>query len=309
MIGAFVPTTDARNTIERIQAAESAGVPAVWLTQAGLAADSMGVLAAAAATTERVKLGTAIIQTWPRPPVLMVQQTMAVASLAPGRFRLGIGVGTAAGMEPLYGVRWRRPMSQLREYLTSLRSLMHEGQVNVEGPFVKARARIPAPLDVPIMASALALGAFKVCGELADGAISWMCPWTYLHDSALPAMAEGAASAGRATPALIAHVPVCLSTDIEAVRKAAREQVGRYGTFPNYQKMFALAGYPDVATSFPDVLLDDLVVSGTEDSIEQRLTAMIEQGATEVIAHQLFVTPDRDADTQRFFELLGRLAG
>src|SRR5688572_30542658 len=101
MIGAFVPTTDARNTIERIQA--------------GLSADSMGVLAAAAATTNQIKLGTAIIQTWPRPPVLIAQQTMAVASLAPGRFRLGIGPGTAAGMEPLYGVSWRRPMSHLRE--------------------------------------------------------------------------------------------------------------------------------------------------------------------------------------------------
>src|SRR5688572_28987852 len=141
MIGAYVQTTDARNTIERIQAAESAGVPSVWLTQAGLPADSMGVLAAAAATTDRIKLGTAIIQTWSRPPVLIAQQTMAIASLAPSRFRLGIGPGTAAGMEPLYGVNWRLPMTHLREYLTSLRALLHDGQVEVDGRFVKARAR------------------------------------------------------------------------------------------------------------------------------------------------------------------------
>ena len=305
MIGAYVQTTDARNTVERIQAAESAGVPAVWLTQAGLSADSMAIIAAAAATTERIRLGTAIIQTWPRPPVLIAQQTLAIASLAPGRFRLGIGPGTAAGMEPLYGVRWRRPMTHLREYLTSLRALLHDGQVDMDGAFVKARARIAAPVDVPVLASALALGAFRVCGELADGAISWMCPWSYLHDAALPAMAAGASAAGRPAPMLVAHVPVCLSEDVATVRTAAREQAGRYGGFPNYQKMFALAGYPDVANGYPDALIDDLVVSGDEQNIQARLKTLLSQGATEIIAHQLFVTPDRDAETRRFFDLLG----
>jgi F420-dependent oxidoreductase-like protein len=309
MIGAYVQATDARDTVERIRQAEAAGVEAVWLTQAGIAADSMSVLAAAAATTERIRLGTAIIQTWPRPPVLIAQQTMAIAALAPGRFRLGIGPGTAAGMEPLYGVRWRRPISHLREYLVALQSLLHEGQLDASGPFVKARARLAATIDVPILASALGLGAFKLCGELADGAISWMCPWTYLRDSALPAMAEGAASAGRERPLLVAHVPVCLSTDIERVRAAAREQVGRYAQFPNYQAMFGLAGFPDVAGGYSDGLLQELVVSGDDAAIGDRLHRLLAEGAGEVIGHQLYVTEDRLAETRRFFELLASMGG
>ena len=304
MIGVHIQTTDARGTVEAVRRAETAGVPAVWLTQAGVAPDSMAILAAAAATTERIKLGTSIIPTWPRPPVLIAQQTMAIEGLAPGRFRLGIGPGTAAGMEPLYGVRWRLPMTHLREYLTTLRALIHDGRVEFEGKFVKARARIASPAAVPVMASALSLGAFRVCGELADGAISWMCAWPYLRGAALPAMAEGAASAGRETPPLIAHVPVCLSEDAEQVRAATREQVGRYGQFPNYQAMFALAGYPDVANGYPDDLIDNLVVSGDSKTIAARLNTILAEGAGEIIAHPLVLGDDRDAYLERFFAVI-----
>src|SRR5947199_212553 len=66
MIGVFVPSQDAREAVETIRLAEERGVAAVWLTQAGIAPDSMAVLAAAAVATDRIKLGTAIIPTWPR---------------------------------------------------------------------------------------------------------------------------------------------------------------------------------------------------------------------------------------------------
>src|SRR5438876_4986407 len=204
MIGVFVPSQDAHEAVETIRLAEERGVAAVWLTQAGIAPDSMAVLAAAAVVTEQIKLGTAIIPTWPRAAVLIAQQTLAIDMLAPGRFRLGIGPSTAAAMEPLYGVKYRLPMTNLRENLTVLRTLLHEGRVKFEGKFVKALARLPRPVDVPVMASALSPGAFRVCGEAAEGAISWMCEWTYLRDVALPALKEGAAAAGREPPPLIA---------------------------------------------------------------------------------------------------------
>ena len=301
MIGVYIQTTETRATVEAIRAAEAAGVPAVWLTQAGVAPDSMAVLAAAAAVTERIVLGTAIIPTWPRPPVLLAQQAMAIEQLAPGRLVLGIGPSTAAGMEPLYGVSWRKPMAQLREYLTTLRALLHEGRVEYAGEFVNARARIAASFETPVMASALSLGAFRVCGEHADGAITWMCPWPYLRDAALPALVQGAAKAGRETPPLIVHVPVCLSQDAEAVRNATREQVGRYSQFPVYQAMFALAGFPDVASGYPDALIDELVVSGDEATITRRLNNLRVEGAAGIIAHPLVLGDDREAYMQRFF--------
>ena len=306
MIGVHIPATDAPSSVDAIRRADSAGVPAVWLTQAGVAPDTMAVLAAAASVTQQIKLAPSIIPIWPRPVVLLAQQAMAVEQLAPGRFRLGVGAGTAAGMEPLYGVSWRRPMAHLREYVTSLKTLLHDGAVDVNSEFVKARARLSTNYRVPVMASALSLGAFRVCGEVADGAISWMATWKYLRDDALPAIAEGAAKAGREPPPLIAHVPVCLSEAAETVRAVSREQVGRYSQFPVYQAMFALAGYPDVAGGYPDALIDELVISGDEATIAQRLNTILADGAAEIIAHPLFIGEDRDTYMQRFFTTIVR---
>jgi F420-dependent oxidoreductase-like protein len=306
MIGVYVTSNDARQAVESIKLAEERGVPAVWLTQAGVAPDSIAVLAAAAAVTQRIKLGTSIIPTWPRPPVLMAQQALALAQLAPGRFRLGIGPSTPAGMEPLYGVTYRRPMTNLREYLQVLRALLHEGRVDFQGKMVRARARIAGPVDVPVMASALSPGAFRACGELAEGAISWMCPWPYLRDTALPALREGAAAAARTPPPLIAHVPVCLSSDLGQVKQAVQEQVGRYGTFPVYQAMFAAAGFPDVATALPDALIDSLVASGSEQEVAARLQSLLAEGAGEVLAHPILLKEGPGSRLEDVFDVLAR---
>jgi F420-dependent oxidoreductase-like protein len=306
VIGVQLSHRDPHVLIEAIQRAEERGVDAVWLPQGGVSPDSMMLLAAAAMVTSRVKLGTSILPTWPRAPILIAQQAMAMEALAPGRFRLGIGPSTPAAMGPLYGVDYRKPLTQLREYLTVIRSFLHEGAVDFSGEFARARVRLRQPIQVPVMASALSPGAFRLCGEAADGAISWMCPWPYLRDTAIPALRAAAAKAGRQAPPLIAHLPVCLSGDKEAVRVAAQEQVGAYGTFPVYQAMFAAAGYPDVANGYPDELVDSLVAYGDEDAVLQRFEAMLREGAGEVMAHILYVGEDREAYQDRVFDLLAR---
>jgi alkanesulfonate monooxygenase SsuD/methylene tetrahydromethanopterin reductase-like flavin-dependent oxidoreductase (luciferase family) len=256
--------------------------------------------------TQRIKFGTSIVPTWPRAPIFLAQQVMALDALAPGRFRLGLGPSTQAAMGPLYDVKWRQPMTQLREYLTILRGFLHEGSIDFHGKFAGARVRLREPIDVPVMASALSPGAFRVCGEAADGAISWMCPWNYLRDVALPALREGAAAAGREAPPLIAHVPVCLEDDPEVVRAAAQDQVGAYGTFPVYQAMFKAAGFDDTAHGYPQPLIDSLVVSGSPDAIIGRFVQMQREGAGEIMAHAIYVGTDRPAYLQRIFALLSR---
>jgi F420-dependent oxidoreductase-like protein len=309
MIGLQLSYRDPRELVDSIMRAEERGVPAVWITQGGVSPDSIALLAAAAAVTTSIKLGTAIIPTWPRAPILLAQQAMAMEALAPGRFRLGIGPSTPAAMVPLYGAGYRRPLSQLREYLTVIRAFLHDGSVDFQGEFARARVRLREPINVPVLASALSVGAFRLCGEASDGAISWMCPWHYLRDKALPALREGAARAGREAPPLVAHVPVCLSDDKEAIRVATQDQVGAYGTFPVYQKMFAAAGYPDTGSGFSDELIEALVVSGDEESISTRLRQVRREGATEVMAHMLFVGEDRAAYQDRVFEMLARANG
>src|SRR5712691_1881417 len=261
MIGVTLQARGVTEGLETIKRAEAAGVDAVWLTSGGGGGDSLTVLGLAARETEKIKLGTSIVPTWPRHPIVMAQQAQVIAQIAPGRFRLGIGSSHQAGMERGYGVRWRRPLSQVREYILVLRKLLGEGSVDFEGKFVTARAQMP-PVDVPIMVSALREGSFRLAGELADGAITWVCPWPYLRDHALPAMKEAAATAGRPAPPLVVHVPVCLETNPEDARATAREQIGRYGQVPFYAAMFADAGFPDAAAGLSDGLIDSLVAYG-----------------------------------------------
>ena len=157
------------------------------------------------------------------------------------------------------------------------------------------------------MASALRPKSFALCGELADGAISWMCPLAYLTQIALPALQRGAASAGREPPPLVAHVPIAVNTDRDSALAMAREQLGMYARVPNYQGMFAAAGH-DVADGYSEKLLDDLVVSGTEAEVASGLRRWIDAGMGEVIAQPLHGA-DREASTAAAFAAVAQAAG
>ena len=200
------------------------GIPAAWLVCGGSGIDSITLFAAAAMRTQRILFGTAIVQTFPRHPVLMAQQAQVLAQLAPGRFRLGIGTGHRPNMEATFGADFRAPLSHLSEYIHILKSVLHEGAIEFNGRFYKANVRIASPVDVPVMASALQPKSFELCGAEADGAISWVCPMEYLRDVALPAMKAGAERAGRPVPPLINGIPVCVHDNPEEVRAAVREQ-------------------------------------------------------------------------------------
>jgi alkanesulfonate monooxygenase SsuD/methylene tetrahydromethanopterin reductase-like flavin-dependent oxidoreductase (luciferase family) len=190
-----------------------------------------------------------------------------------------------------------------------LRLLLGEGSVDFEGQFVTARAQMQ-PVDVPVMISALREGSFRLAGELTDGAISWVCPWPYLRAKALPAMKAAADAAGRPVPPLIAHIPVCVETNPEEARAAAREQIGRYGQIPFYAAMFADAGFPEAPEGISDALIDDLVVYGNEAAVGEKLNRILAEGAGEIIAHPILTGDDRARSLDRTLETVaaaGRL--
>ena len=93
------------------------------------------------------------------------------------------------------------------------------------------------------MAAALGEGAFEMCGAEADGAISWVCPGVYLQDVALPAMQRGAGQAGRPTPPLVAHVPVCVHDDPEEAREAIAEQFSGFARAPSTETCSTTPGF------------------------------------------------------------------
>ena len=306
-IGAAIQALDARSFVSQIQRAEAAGVPVAWTTIRGAGdGDVLTAFGAAMTATSTIRMGTAIVPTWPRHPVSIAQQALALEQLGPGRMRIGIGPSHEGSMVRNFGVRWEAPLTQLREYLTVIGALARDGKVDFAGRHVTARAEWRNPGGFDVIASALRPKSFETCGELADGAISWMCPKAYLVGKALPAIAAGAERAGRAAPPLIAHVPVSVNTDREQVRAFARRQLANYQAIPFYLAMFKDAGFPQAGEGYSDELLDDLVVSGTEDEVVERLLTYLDAGCGEVLAHPLMAADDREGSINRALVAVGK---
>ena len=290
-----------------IEQAEQLGIHAAWMTTGGARLDSITVFAAAAVRTQRIKLGTSIVPTFPRHPLVMVQQAQVVAQLAPGRFRLGVGPSHRPTIEAM-GIQFTSPLSHLREYLRVLKPLLQQGRVDFDGDYYKAHESIPEPLDLPVMASALQRGSFELCGEEADGAISWICPGVYLRDVALPAMRLGAERAGRLVPPLIAHAPVCVHDNATEVRAAVREQI-QNPRLPFYRQMLMAAGFPEAAAgTWSDAMIEAVVLAGDEARVAERLHTLLTYGAAEVLASPVLAGRDRMASLERTLRLLGRVA-
>jgi alkanesulfonate monooxygenase SsuD/methylene tetrahydromethanopterin reductase-like flavin-dependent oxidoreductase (luciferase family) len=308
VIGALIQASGAPQAVAQIAQAERAGVPAVWATSGGIGGvDLLTTWAAAAVRTSRVVLGTSIVRTWPRHPVALAEETLAIEQLAPGRFRLGIGPTGEAQAVQTYGANYHKPLTQVREYLMVLRSLLHDGEVDFVGEHVTARARIHTPVRTPLMASAAGLRAFELCGEASDGAISWVAPKGYLVTQALPALRHGAEQAGRPMPPLIAHVPIVVSADRQASRALAREQLAPYARSAHFRGTWTRAGYNE-AEGYSDALLDDLLVSGSEAEVAAGLLGWIHDGMGEVLAHPLLDPSDREGSLARAFAAIARAA-
>src|SRR6266581_2234100 len=221
LLGVAVRGDKAREVLTRIEQAEQLGLHAAWMTTGGARLDSLTIFAAAALRTQHIKLGTSIVPTFPRHPLVMVQQVQVVAQLAPGRFRLGVGPSHRPSMVGM-GMNFRAPLGHLREYLQILKALLQTGKVDFDGTYYRAHETIPEPLDVPVMASALQPKSFELCGAESDGAISWVCPGEYLRDVALPTMRVGAEQAGSTVPPLIENEQVCVQDKTKEERNEIR---------------------------------------------------------------------------------------
>jgi F420-dependent oxidoreductase-like protein len=307
-IGIAVSAPDAAEAVSQIRHAEELGVAAVWLTSGGGGGDSLTVLSAAAAQTERVLLGTSIVQTWSRHPVAVAQQVRAISGLAPGRFRLGVGPGHKQAMESTFGAQFRAPLGHLTEYLRILKGLLQEGEVDFDGRYYAAHTSMSQADDVPVMASALRPKSFELCGAEADGAISWVCPHQYLRDSALPAVRAGAARAGRPAPPLIVHAPIIVHEDAGAVRDAVRSQLGNYPRTVFYAQMFSAAGLPVSAEGgWTDAMIDAVAIYGDEAAVSSQLKGMFGWGAAEILGSVVTVG-DSQKSADRTMRLLAQVS-
>lgn len=306
-VGLVIDGSNAARAVQSIKDAEAAGVRQIWMTQSPMLPDTLTTFAAAAAQTTSIRLGTAIIPTYPRHPLTMAGQALALADLAPGRLRLGIGPSHRPTIEGVYGFKMTSPLEHLREYVEIVRAALWQGKVDHQGRFFQVKATLPRTAEVPILISTLRENAFRLAGEISDGALPWLCPIPYLQHTALPALKAGAQSAGRTMPPLIAHVLVALSQDRATTLAATRQRIHYYGKLPFYANMFTDAGFPvDADGTMSDDLVNSLVISGDEASIAQRLSELLASGLSELLVLQITVA-DRASEQAALMRLIGQL--
>lgn len=269
------PTIDGLR--DDIAAAHDAGFTNYWTPQIfGL--DALTALTVVAASVPDIRLGTAVVPTYPRHPMALAQQALTMNQITGGRLDLGIGLSHKPVVEGMWGLSFDRPVKHMSDYLKILMPLLHDQNVSHGGELVTGRGGIgvPGAEAPPVYLAALGAQMLKLAGKLADGTITWMTGPATVSDLTAPTIAASAAAAGRPAPAVISAVPVCLTDDVDTARARAAEEYAIYGQLPSYRAMLdheGLAGPEDIA------LIGDL------DTIAAGLQAFADAGATTVVAN------------------------
>src|SRR5256885_1216585 len=229
----LTPGRDLATAVELARRAEALGYESVWVTH-GLGRDSFLVLAAYGAATTRLGLGVGVVPIYPRHPVAMAQAALTLAEATGGRFTLGIGVSHRAMIEGMLGLALDAPLAVMREYVAVLRGALGAG-ADFEGRHFRVRWSLalperPAPPRIHL--AALTRKMLELAGEIADGAILWLCPPTYVRDVALPALERGRKRAGKTLSGfeVVAAVPLAVTGDVAGGPRGRRRPfAGRPG--------------------------------------------------------------------------------
>ena len=225
-----------REGMEYAKYAESKGFEAVWQAESRLVRDAIVPMAAFAAVTDHLKVGSGVINNWTRNAAIIAATFLTLDDLAPDRVILGIG----AWWDPLarnVGIERRKPLTAMREVVINVRRLLNMERVSFEGEFVHfnnieldvVHGR-REPRHVPIMIGATGMAMMEMTGEIADGAVLNYCVPPEYNLPALDALARGAKKAGRTIddidrPQLI----VCsVDNDRKKALHGARELLTQY---------------------------------------------------------------------------------
>lgn len=306
-VGIAVEANDLKTFVDTLVATEQAGVEHIWVGGPPWKLETLTALAAAAMRTTHLTLGTSILQVFSRHPVLLAQQALSFDALAPGRLQLGIGTSVQAFGKSIYGVTIDRPLAYLREYIQVLRPLLQQGEVHHRGHYFTTDVSLSASAHIPLLISALGPVAFRLAGEIADGAISAYCPIPYLLGTALPAMRSGAAAAGRSRPPIIANVRVVLSEDRTTALQIARQRLASVPKISVYRNMFIGAGFSSQELdTAADRFVESLIIFGSAQKIQERLRELLETGIDELMV-SLSPIADETQETLRLAKIIGQL--
>ncbi|HLF83404.1 MAG TPA: LLM class flavin-dependent oxidoreductase, partial [Blastocatellia bacterium] len=234
-----------REAIDYVRYAESRGFEAVWQAESRLVRDAIVPMAAYAATTERIKIGSGVINNWTRNAALIAATFSTLDDLAPGRAMCGLGVW----WEPLatkVGVNRRKPLQAMRETVNVVRRLLAMEKVTFKGEFVQVEdIEIDivhgdrSPKNVPIYIGATGMKMMELSGEIADGVLLNYLVSPAYNREAMQHLLAGAERAGRSVDQIDRPQLVVCSLDEDRTRALdnARELVTQYlGQQPHIMK-------------------------------------------------------------------------
>lgn len=292
------------NTLDELiaEAREAArlGLNSVWQGGA-FPLDSLTALTVLGREIPDIKLGTAVVATYPRHPLVLAVQAQTVQAATGGRLLLGVGPSHQILIEDALGYSYAKPAQHVRDYLSALVPLLHTGVANHRGPGITAVMRSSValphpPPPVPILLSALAPMMLQIAGELADGTITFMAGPRAIAEHIVPSITAAATAADRPRPRVIAPIPMCVTSHIDNARERIAPDLNRYGQRPAYRAMLEREGADSPV---------DLAVIGDEDTLAELLAQLRDAGVTEVVGYVLGNLEERQRTKEALAAMLG----
>jgi F420-dependent oxidoreductase-like protein len=311
-MGYAPPGTNPTELIALAQEAERLGYDSAWAAEAW-GTDAVTVLSWLAATTTKIKIGSAILQMPARTPANTAMTAATLDLMSGGRFLLGLGTSGPQVVEGWHGEPWGKPLTKTREYVELVRAalrrelLQHEGE-HYQVPFrgegatglgkpLKLMAR-PLRADIPIYLGSLRPRSVELAAEIGDG-------WLPIFFSPERAREAFPAPFARNGLEIAPSVPAVLSDDVASARDALKPYyalyVGGMGARGSnfYNDLVRSYGYEDeaeqiqtlfldgkqreAAAAVPDELVDEMALVGPRERIADRLGAWRESGATTLL--------------------------
>ncbi len=279
----------------QVENAHRLGFSTFWTPQI-FDLDALTAFAVITREVPDIRVGTAVIPTYPRHPMMLAQQALTVSQVSAGRLDLGIGLSHQPVVEGMWGISFDKPLGHMKDYLTILMALLHEGQISHGGEHVTSRGAIGVKAEAPpVYVAALGPQMLKLAGRVADGTVTWMTGPVTVRDHVAPVINGAAEDADRPAPMVGAAAPVCITDDIEGAKARAAEAFGFYGDLPSYRAMLDREGLENS---------QDIALIGSLDEVATGLQTYADAGATQVVA-SVFGTPDEiENTTQQLATLL-----
>ena len=299
-IGTFISVGRSLDSaVERVRLAERLGYHSAFTTHIA-GRDSLTVLAAYAAATERLVLGTGVLPIYSRTPVATAQAAATVDEMSGGRLVLGLGVSHRVTVEGWYGQRIEKPVREMREYVSILRATFR-GEDPPRGERWPTQFRFSGyepRADLPIYVAALSPAMLRLAGELGDGVVLWLCNPDYIRDVVVPEVTKGRERAGRELDGfdVVAAVPSAVTHEPEAACGRMRGDLIPYFSLPFYRAMLERSGFGDDIAGFDagmekgdteaalgaisDRFLQTLVAVGDRGEAEATVRRYLDAGAT-----------------------------